>query len=117
LLDVLRVRSDDDHTTPAATQLRAVVDMLITAGHWHEGDPEIWIIGDSGYDGLRLTFLLADLPAQLLVRMRSDRCWLPPRHPDAPARSAAGYGTEQVRIQRSPDLADSRSSDVASGRI
>jgi hypothetical protein len=91
LLDVLRVRPDDDHTDLAATQLRTVVEALITAGHWREGDPEIWIIGDSGYDGPRLRFLLADLPVQVLVRMRSDRVLAfptPPRQPGTRGRGA-----------------------------
>lgn len=59
MLDVVRMSPTDDHTDVAATQLRTVVDTLITAGHWHPGDPEIWVIGDSGYDGSRLAFLLA----------------------------------------------------------
>jgi hypothetical protein len=91
LLDVLRVRPSDDHTDVAATQLRTVVDTLITAGHWREGDPEIWIIGDSGYDGPRLAFLLTDLPIRVLVRMRSDRVLAfpaPPRRPGTRGRSA-----------------------------
>ena len=89
LLDVVRMRPDDDHTDLAATQLRTVVEALITAGHWHEGDPEIWIIGDSGYDGPRLAFLLADLPVQILVRLRSDRVLAfpaPPRPPGTRGR-------------------------------
>ncbi|MDQ3580082.1 MAG: transposase, partial [Actinomycetota bacterium] len=73
LLDVTRARPNDDHTDLAATQLRTVVEALITAGHRREGDPEIWIVGDSGYDGPRLAFPLADLPVRVLVRMRSDR--------------------------------------------
>jgi len=84
LLDVLRVRPDDDHTDLAATQLRTVIDTLIAAGHWHQGDPEIWIIADSGYDGPRLAFLLADLPAQILVRLRSDRVLAFPPAPQPP---------------------------------
>jgi hypothetical protein len=90
LLDVVRVRPSDDHTDLAATQLRTVVKALITAGHWRQGDPEIWIIGDSGYDGPRLEFLLADLPVQVLVRMRSDRVLAfpaPPRQPGARGRT------------------------------
>lgn len=89
MLDVVRMRPDDDHTDLAATQLRTVVDTLITAGHWHPGDPEIWIIGDSGYDGPRPAFLLADLPVQILVRLRSDRVPAfpaPPRHPGTRGR-------------------------------
>jgi hypothetical protein len=90
LLDVARMRPTDDHTDLAATQLRTVVDALITTGHWRWGDPEIWIIGDSGYDGPRLAFLLADLPVQVLVRLRSDRVLAfpaPPRRPGVRGRS------------------------------
>ncbi|MEV4648317.1 transposase [Saccharopolyspora sp. NPDC049357] len=91
VLDVTRVQPDDDHTDCAAAQLRTVVEALITAGHWREGDPEIWIIGDSGYDGPRLAFLLADLPVQVLVRLRSDRVMAfpaPPRRPGTVGRNA-----------------------------
>jgi DDE superfamily endonuclease len=90
LLDVVRLRPEDDHTDLAATQLRTVVETLISAGHWRQGDPEIWIIGDSGYDGSRLAFLLADLPVEVLVRLRSDRVLhfpAPPRLPGTRGRS------------------------------
>jgi len=73
ILDAQRLGPGDDDTAVAAAQLRGVVERLITAGHWREGDPQICIVGDSGYDGPRLAFLLADLPVRLLVRMRSDR--------------------------------------------
>jgi hypothetical protein len=90
MLDVTRVRPTDEHTDLAATQLRTVIEALITAGHWHEGDPEIWIIGDTGYDGPRLALLLADLPVQVLVRLRSDRVLAfpaPPRRPGTRGRT------------------------------
>jgi hypothetical protein len=89
MLDVIRMRPTDDHTDLAATQLRTVVTGLITAGQWHEGDPEIWVIGDSGYDGPRLALLLADLPVRILVRLRSDRVLRfppPPRQPGVRGR-------------------------------
>jgi hypothetical protein len=95
ILDVQRVRPTDDHTDLAATQLRTAIEALVTAGHWHEGDPEIWIIGDSGYDGPRLAFLLADLPVRILVRLRSDRVLAfpaPPRQPGTRGR-ATRHGT------------------------
>jgi DDE superfamily endonuclease len=91
ILDVQRVRPTDEHTDLAATQLRTLIHALITAGHWHEGDPEIWIVGDSGYDGPRLALLLADLPVQILVRLRSDRVLAfpaPPRRPGTRGRNA-----------------------------
>jgi hypothetical protein len=90
ILDAARLHPDDNPTDLAATQLRTVIDSLITAGHWHPGDLEIWIIGDSGYDGSRLAFLLTDLPVRLLVRLRSDRVMAfpaPPRQPGTLGRS------------------------------
>lgn len=89
VFDAQRVHPDDNHTDIAAAQLRTVIDALITAGHWREGDLEIWVVGDSGYDGSRLAFLLADLPVRLLVRLRSDRVMAfpaPPREPGTRGR-------------------------------
>ncbi|WP_233512289.1 transposase [Micromonospora deserti] len=60
----------DDIASATAGQVREVVQRLITIGQWR---PDIWVVADAGYDGPRLAFLLADLPVQLLVRMRSDR--------------------------------------------
>lgn len=73
LLDVQRIGPDDEDTALAAAQLRAVVSRLIAVGQWNPGDRWIWIVADSGYDGPRLAFLLADLPVRVLVRTRSDR--------------------------------------------
>jgi hypothetical protein len=50
-----------------------VVARLIGAGQWCAGDPDIVIVADAGYDITRLAFLLADLPVELLGRLRSDR--------------------------------------------
>jgi hypothetical protein len=71
-----------------AAQVRDVVARLIAAGHWREGDPAILVIFDAGYDVTRLAYLLADLPVELLGRLRSDRVMLlpaPPR-PAGPGR-------------------------------
>lgn len=96
ILDAQRLGPNDEDTAVAAAQLRGVVEGLIVAGHWRDGDPEIWIVGDSGYDGPRLAFLLADLPVRLLVRVRSDRVMVfpaPPRLPGTVGRSAR-HGAE-----------------------
>ena len=73
LLDAVRLGPTDDATAVTAAQLRAVVDRLIAAGHWRDDDPPVLIVTDAGYDITRLAFLLADLPVQLLGRLRSDR--------------------------------------------
>jgi hypothetical protein len=96
ILDAQRLGPDDEDTAVAAAQLRSVVEQLIAVGHWHEGDPEIWVVGDTGYDGPRLAFLLADLPVRVLVRVRSDRVMAfppPPRRPGTVGRSAR-HGAE-----------------------
>ncbi|MEU5726224.1 NF041680 family putative transposase [Micromonospora sp. NPDC047738] len=88
-LDARRLAPGDDAATVTAGQLRDVVQRLITAGQWQPGDPDMWIVADAGYDGPRLAFLLADLPVQVLVRMRSDRVLhrpAPPRLPGTTGR-------------------------------
>jgi hypothetical protein len=125
LLDAVRIGPDDEVTEITAAQIRAVVARLRAAGQHRDGDPPIRIVFDTGYDGTRLAFLLADLPVELLVRVRSDRVFCapagvrkgerpgrPPRHgprmklndpatwPDADATTTldtARYGTAQVQ--------------------
>jgi DDE superfamily endonuclease len=83
LLDAVRLGPADDATAVTAEQLRAVVERLITAGHWQVGDPDILIVTDAGYDVTRLAFVLADLPVELLGRIRSDRVLRRPKPPRA----------------------------------
>jgi hypothetical protein len=84
LLDAMRIGPDDDGTELTAAQIRDVVGRLRMAGQHRDGDAPIQIVCDSGYDGTRLAFLLADLPVELLVRVRSDRVF------HAPAGKRAG---------------------------
>jgi len=89
VLDAVRLGPADDETEVTAVQVREVVARLITAGHWHPGDPAILVVFDAGYDATRLAWLLADLPVELLGRLRSDRVmWLPapPRRPGTNGR-------------------------------
>jgi hypothetical protein len=84
VLDAIRLGPDDDDIAVTAAQVRDVIARLISAGHWREGDPEILVIFDAGYDITRLAYLLAGLPAQVLGRLRSDRVMqlpAPPRQP------------------------------------
>ena len=78
VLDAVRLTPDDDDTTVTATQVREVIGRLRAAGHVKDGDPDILLVFDSGYDVTRLAFLLADLPVQLLGRLRAVgvlTCW------------------------------------------
>src|SRR6266851_9473158 len=84
VLDAVRLGPDDDETEVTAAQVRDVITRLTAAGHWREGDPAILVVFDAGYDVTRLAWLLADLPVELLGRLRSDRVMglpAPPRPP------------------------------------
>jgi hypothetical protein len=73
VLDAVRPGPDDDEAEVTAAQVRDVITRLIAAGHWREGDPAILVIFDAGYDPMRLACRLADLPVEVLGRLRSDR--------------------------------------------
>src|SRR4051795_6607718 len=73
LLDVVRLGPAEDATAVTAAQLRAVIERLRAAGQWSPGDPPMLVVLDAGYDVHRLAYLLADLPIQLIGRIRADR--------------------------------------------
>jgi hypothetical protein len=84
VLDAVRLGPDDDETGVTAVQVREVVTRLVAAGHWRQGDLPVLVVFDAGYDVTRLAWLLADLPVELLGRLRSDRVMqlpTPPRQP------------------------------------
>jgi hypothetical protein len=89
VLDAVRLGPDDDETAVTAGQVRDIVSRLSAAGQWREGDPAILVVFDAGYDVTRLAWLLADLPVELLGRLRSDRVLqlpAPPRPPGTAGR-------------------------------
>lgn len=86
VLDAVRLGPAEEVTEATAAQVRAVVDRLITAGHWRPGDPAMVICFDAGYDVTRLAYLLADLPVELVGRLRSDRVMLGPPAPGQPGQ-------------------------------
>ncbi len=88
LLDAVRLGPADDATAVTAEQLRGVVGRLVAAGHWRDGDPPVLIVTDAGYDVTRLAYVLADLPVELLGRLRSDRVLRLPKPPRLPGHRA-----------------------------
>ncbi|MBV9205599.1 MAG: transposase [Actinobacteria bacterium] len=87
-LDAVRLGPADDATEVTAWQVREVVTRIIGAGHWHDGDPDILVVFDAGYDLTRLAWLLAGLPVEIMGRLRSDRVMYFP----APPRPAGANG-------------------------
>ncbi|GAA3771141.1 hypothetical protein GCM10022206_07140 [Streptomyces chiangmaiensis] len=59
-----------------AAQQREVITWLVQAGLWRPGDADILVVMDTGYDVTRLAYVLADLPVELVGRLRSDRVML-----------------------------------------
>src|SRR3954454_14906190 len=94
LLDARRLGPAEDATAVTADQLRAVADRLRAAGHWTAADPPMLVVCDAGYDVCRLAYLLADLPLQLIGRIRADRVLLTATadRPAAPARGGDDAG-------------------------
>jgi DDE superfamily endonuclease len=90
-LDAVRLGPADDATEVTAAQLRGAVARLIAAGHWREGDPDIIVVLDAGYDLTRLAWLLDGLPVDVTGRLRSDRVTYFPA-PPLPARPASTGG-------------------------
>jgi hypothetical protein len=89
ILDAVRLGPADDLAEVTASQLRDVIQRLIHAGQWRPGDPDVLIVCDAGYDPTRLAFGLADLPVEILGRLRSDRVLClptPPRRPGTVGR-------------------------------
>ncbi|MGI5208619.1 NF041680 family putative transposase [Spirillospora sp. CA-108201] len=84
VLDAVRLGPADDATAVTAAQLRQVVERLLAAGRWRDGDPDILIVCDAGHDVTRPAFALRDLPVELVGRIRCDRVLrlpAPPRDP------------------------------------
>ena len=77
-----------------AAQVRDVILRLIAAGHWRNGDPDILVICDAGYDPMRLACQLADLPVRYWAGCAPTGCCTSRRSRDgATASRAARPGT------------------------
>jgi hypothetical protein len=110
LLDAVRLGPADDAVAVTATQMQGVVERLINAGHWRQGDQPVLVVADAGYDLAYLAFALADLPVEVVGRVRSDRVFRRPaaaRRAGArgrPARHGGMMKLAETRTWRTPHL-------------
>jgi hypothetical protein len=81
-VDAARLHPLDDTDQQAARQIRALL------GRLPAGQAVPLFVFDGGYDSAQLTLDLADAPAAVLVRLRSDRCFY--ADPPPAARSPKG---------------------------
>ncbi|MEV1082314.1 transposase [Streptomyces sp. NPDC050211] len=58
-----------------------MVERLVAAGQWQCGDRNILVMTDTGYDVMRLAWVLRELPVELVARLRSDRVLRLPKPP------------------------------------
>ncbi|HEY7606968.1 MAG TPA: NF041680 family putative transposase [Actinomycetes bacterium] len=82
-VDARRLHPLEDTDQTAAAQIRALLQRLPAS----QALP--LFVFDGGYDSAQLTLDLADAPAAVLVRLRSDRCFYadpPPRPPGSTGR-------------------------------
>ena len=86
-VDALRLHPLDDTDQTAAAQVRALLARLPAGG------PVPLFVFDGGYDSAQLTLDLAEAPAAVLVRLRSDRCF----YADPPPRPLGSTGRPQDR--------------------
>jgi DDE superfamily endonuclease len=100
VLDAVRLRPDDDVTLVTEQQIRELIGRLVEAGAWRAGDPPVVIVMDCGYDVVRLSFLLADLPVTLVGRVTSTRVFYAPPGPrrgDHPGRAPRHGARAELR--------------------
>jgi hypothetical protein len=81
-VDACRLHPLEDTDQTAAAQIRALLARLPA------GEAVPLFVFDGGYDSAQLTLDLADAPAAVLVRLRSDRCFY--ADPPPAARSPKG---------------------------
>ncbi len=99
MLEALRLEPGADVAAVTTVQIREVVERLVTAGQWREGDPDVLVVLDAGYDAPRIAHLLAGLPVEILGRLRSDRVMrrpTPPRVYDPKGGRPPKHGSEFI---------------------
>jgi hypothetical protein len=81
-LDVMRIKPTMDATTATVDQVKRIASLLPD-----NGEVPLFVF-DAGYDPIAISAGLADVRAQVLVRIRSDRVF----HPDPPPRAEGTVG-------------------------
>jgi hypothetical protein len=99
VLDAVRLGRHDRVAQVTAVQVRGGVERLIRAGQWTIGDRHMLVVFDAGSDTARLALGLADLPVEMVGRLRSDRVLRMPAPPRQPGRMA-GHSNYMPPIPR-----------------
>ncbi|RAJ29172.1 DDE superfamily endonuclease [Kitasatospora sp. SolWspMP-SS2h] len=119
LLDAVRLGPEDDVAEVTAIQVRRVVEDLVAGGRWREGDPDILVVFDAGYDAPRMAHLLGGLPVEVLGRLRSDRVmrkpvprpWISPPQGGHPPKHGKEFRFAKPETWGEPDAATTQVTD------
>jgi hypothetical protein len=119
LLDAVRLGPADDVAEVTAVQVRRMLEDLITGGQWSEGDADILIVFDAGYDAPRMAHLLHGLPVEVLGRLRSDRVmrkpvprpWISPPQGGRPPKHGKEFRFARPDTWGEPDAATAAVTD------
>ncbi|MFF4434521.1 NF041680 family putative transposase [Streptomyces sp. NPDC001513] len=119
LLDAVRLGPEDDVAEATAAQVRRVVEDLIEGGRWRQGNPDIPIVFDAGYDVPRMAYLLGGLPVEVLGRLRSDRVmrkpvprpWICPPQGGRPPKHGKEFRFAKQETWGKPDQATTQVTD------
>jgi hypothetical protein len=118
-LDALRLGPADDVAEVTAAQARRVVEDLIDMGRWQQGDRDILIVFDAGYDAPRMAYLLEGLPVEVVGRMRTDRVmgkpvpvpWISPLQGGRPPKHGKEFRFARPDSLGEPDAATAAVTD------
>ena len=94
LLDAVRLGPADDLTTVTAAQVREVTGRIIAAGHWRDGDPDILVIFDAGYERRGWPGCCKTCQCRCSAGWAPTGCCTSRRHLASPARWAARCATD-----------------------
>jgi DDE superfamily endonuclease len=119
LLDAVRLGPADDVAEVTTAQVRRVVEDLIAGGQWRQGDADILIVFDAGYDAPRMAHLLHGLPVEVLGRLRSDRVmrkpvprpWISPPQGGRPPKHGKEFRFARPDTWGEPDAATMQVTD------
>ncbi|MGW0628557.1 NF041680 family putative transposase [Streptomyces sp. NPDC002758] len=119
LLDAVRLGPEDDVAEVTARQVRRVVQDLIVGGQWKDGDADILIVFDAGYDAPRMAHLLKGLPVEVLGRLRSDRVmrkpvprpWISPPQGGRPPKHGKEFRFAKPETWGEPDAETTQVTD------
>lgn len=100
ILDVRRLGPADSDTEVAARQLSRVLQGIIAAGHWCDGDPKILVLFDAGYNIPRLAWLLSAFPVEVIGRLKSSRVFcFPAEIPEHPRRGRRALHGKDFKLK------------------